>query len=151
MENVGEKKSMKTSLNICIYKDFLFFFLKDKFYPDLTLCILFIWTHSSCLQTHQKRASDTVTDGCEPPCGCWELNSGPLEEQTAFLITGLPLQPSLFLFVHIYVCLHKFLCHLHAHTWQGQKRPGAGVTGSRELPAMGAKNWSGSGSGHPRE
>jgi hypothetical protein len=20
------------------------------------------------------------TDGCEPPCGCWDLNSGPLEE-----------------------------------------------------------------------
>ena len=29
----------------------------------------------------QKRASDPITDGCEPPCGCWELNSGPLEEQ----------------------------------------------------------------------
>jgi hypothetical protein len=28
---------------------------------------------------HQKRASDLITDGCEPPCGCWELNSGPLE------------------------------------------------------------------------
>ena len=33
------------------------------------------------LQTHQKRASDLITDGCEPPCGFWELNSGPLEEQ----------------------------------------------------------------------
>jgi hypothetical protein len=22
----------------------------------------------------------TVTDGCEPPCGYWELNSGPLKE-----------------------------------------------------------------------
>jgi hypothetical protein len=22
------------------------------------------------------------SDGCEPPCGCWELNSGPLEEQS---------------------------------------------------------------------
>lgn len=21
-----------------------------------------------------------VTDGCEPPCGCWELNPDPLEE-----------------------------------------------------------------------
>jgi hypothetical protein len=31
----------------------------------------------NCLQTYQKRASDPVTDGCEPPCGCWELNSGP--------------------------------------------------------------------------
>ena len=40
-----------------------------------------------CLQTLQKRASDFVTDGCEPPCGCWDLNSGPLEEQLALLTT----------------------------------------------------------------
>ena len=26
-----------------------------------------------------------VTDGCEPPCGCWDLNSGPLGEQLALL------------------------------------------------------------------
>jgi hypothetical protein len=24
-------------------------------------------------------------DGCEPPCGCWDLNSGPLEEQSVLL------------------------------------------------------------------
>jgi hypothetical protein len=27
----------------------------------------------------QKRASDPITDGYEPPCVCWELNSGLLE------------------------------------------------------------------------
>jgi hypothetical protein len=32
-----------------------------------------------------KEASDPITDGCEPPCGCWELNSGPLEEQPVLL------------------------------------------------------------------
>jgi hypothetical protein len=25
-------------------------------------------------------------DGCEPPCGCWHLNSGPLEEQAASVL-----------------------------------------------------------------
>jgi hypothetical protein len=30
-------------------------------------------------------ASGPITDGCEPPCGCWELNSGPLEEQSELL------------------------------------------------------------------
>ena len=25
---------------------------------------------------------DPITDGCNPPCGCWELNSRPLEEQS---------------------------------------------------------------------
>ena len=29
----------------------------------------------------QKRASDALGDGCKAPRGCWELNSGPLEEQ----------------------------------------------------------------------
>jgi hypothetical protein len=24
-------------------------------------------------------------DGCEPPCGCWDLNLGPLEGQSALL------------------------------------------------------------------
>jgi len=34
-----------------------------------------------------------ITDGCEPPCGCWELNSGPLEEQPVLLTTEPSLQP----------------------------------------------------------
>ncbi|KRY62753.1 hypothetical protein T4D_499, partial [Trichinella pseudospiralis] len=29
----------------------------------------------------QKRAPDLITGGCEPPCACWDLNSGPSEEQ----------------------------------------------------------------------
>jgi hypothetical protein len=36
-------------------------------------------------KTHQKRASDLITDGCELPCGCSDLNSGPLEEQSVLL------------------------------------------------------------------
>jgi hypothetical protein len=31
-----------------------------------------------------EEASDPITDGCEPPRGCWELNSGPPEEQLVF-------------------------------------------------------------------
>ena len=43
----------------------------------------------------QKRAPDIITDGCEPPCGCWELNSGPLEEQPVLLTTEpYPQHPS---------------------------------------------------------
>ena len=33
-----------------------------------------------------------VTDGCKPPCGCWELISGPLEEQSGLLTTEPSLQ-----------------------------------------------------------
>ena len=34
-----------------------------------------------------------VTDGCKSPCGCWDWNAGPLEEETFFLITEVSLQP----------------------------------------------------------
>jgi len=52
-----------------------------------------MWIQCGSLHTHQKRASDPITDGCEPPCGCWELNSGPLEEQRVILTSEPSLQP----------------------------------------------------------
>jgi hypothetical protein len=55
--------------------------------------IYFMWAHCHSLQTHQKRASDPNTDGCEPPCGYWKLNSGPLEEQSVLLTAEPSLQP----------------------------------------------------------
>jgi hypothetical protein len=42
---------------------------------------------------HQKRALDLITDGCEPPCGSWELNSEPLEEQSVLSAAEPSLQP----------------------------------------------------------
>jgi hypothetical protein len=32
-----------------------------------------------------------VTDGCEPPCGSWELNQGPLKEQPMSITVELSL------------------------------------------------------------
>ena len=51
----------------------------------LNIYLLYLWVQCRYLQTHQKRASDPMTDGRELPCGCWELNLGPLEEQSVFL------------------------------------------------------------------
>jgi hypothetical protein len=71
------------SVNIC----------KDLFIY-LFVCLFIWWVHCSCLQTHQKRASDPITDGCEPQFGCWELNLEPLEQQQSVLLTTeLFLQP----------------------------------------------------------
>jgi hypothetical protein len=72
-------------------------------------------THFRCLQTHQKKASGTITDGCEPPCGYWELNSGPLEEQSVLLTA----EPSLQLFLKIGNWLRKteFLMHISLLDW----------------------------------
>jgi hypothetical protein len=49
---------------------------QDLFFKDLFIL------HCCCLQTHHKRALDPITDSCESPCGCWELNSEPLEKQS---------------------------------------------------------------------
>jgi hypothetical protein len=70
---------------ICIYTIviILVFLIKKIFFKDLF--ILYMWVHCHCLETHQKRASDSITDDCEPPSSCWELNSGPLEEQSMLL------------------------------------------------------------------
>jgi hypothetical protein len=37
---------------------------------------------------------DPTTDGCEPPCGYWKLNLGPLEEQSMLLTPKPSLQPT---------------------------------------------------------
>ena len=47
------------------------------------------------MYTPQKRASDLITDGCEPPCGSWDLNSGPSEELSVLLTAEPSLQPGL--------------------------------------------------------
>ena len=56
-----------------------FLFLRFIYYYSLV--------HCSCLQMHQKRTSDLIMGSCEPPCGCWDLNSGPLEVQSVLLPT----------------------------------------------------------------
>ena len=40
---------------------------------------------SACTHTCQNSALDPIIDGCEPPCDCLDLNSGPLEEQPVLL------------------------------------------------------------------
>jgi hypothetical protein len=64
----------------------LSFSLPSFLYLDLLV-------HCNCLQIAQKRESDLITDGCEPPCGCWDLNSEPSEEQSVLLTTEPSIQP----------------------------------------------------------
>jgi hypothetical protein len=88
--------------------------------------------HCSCVQTHQKRALDPITeDGCEPPCGCGELNSGPLEEQSVLLTAEPPLQPPF----HLLLKLHPLTAgHFHPEVAYfgvyGNQRHGVLVSGS---------------------
>jgi len=47
------------------------------------------------LQSDTELPGTGVTDGCEPPCGFWELNPSPLQEQQVLLISKPSLQPHL--------------------------------------------------------
>jgi hypothetical protein len=47
----------------------------------------------ACMPAGQKRAPNLTIDGYEPPGGCWELNSGPVEEQPVLLTAEPSLQP----------------------------------------------------------
>ena len=75
---------------------FVFFLIKNAFY--LWTCfvfysLLFFFFKIYLLlyiSTFQKRALDLIMGGCEPPCSCWDLNSGPSEEQSVLL----PAEPS---------------------------------------------------------
>jgi hypothetical protein len=57
--------------------------------------IYFIYLmYMSILQLSSDTPEDPITDGSEPPCSCWDLNSGPLEEQSVLLTTEPSLQPN---------------------------------------------------------
>jgi hypothetical protein len=77
---------------------------KNSFLNILLMCLIHfkplcmetfkeLFVYFMCMSTHQKRSSDPITDGYKPPCGCWQLNSGPLEEQSVLLTDEPPLQP----------------------------------------------------------
>jgi hypothetical protein len=65
--------------------------------------------------THYTMISHPITVGCELPGECWELNSGPLEEQPV-LLTAEPLpSPSM------YVCVNMH--HMHAVLREARRDP----------------------------
>ena len=89
------------TLYVCPLSDMLFFFFfycLDCFSFFLFLTLIY-YTYSFW-PTGQKRVPDPITDNCEPSCRCWELNSGPLQEQAMLLTSEPSLQPSAMPFIH---------------------------------------------------
>jgi hypothetical protein len=74
---------------------FFFFFLIYFYFSVLEFCLYDVTGFPG----------SGVTDRWEPPCGCWELNLGSLEQQTVFLTTEPSFQPlDSFLKVIFFVC-----------------------------------------------
>ena len=53
---------------------FLFSFFLKIYYYKYTVAVF-----------RNSRRGCQISLCCEPPCGCWDLNSGPSEEQTVLL------------------------------------------------------------------
>jgi hypothetical protein len=66
-------------------------------------------------------ASDLITGGCELPCGCWDLNSEPSEEQSVLLTAepSLQLWPLFCLFVWLVGWLIGWLVGWFGLVWFG--------------------------------
>ena len=82
-----------------------------SFILNIYLFILCIWVHCNCFQTHRKRESDHIAYGCEPQRGCWELTSGPLDEQSVLLTTDPSFYPQLLYRYYAYAT-HLRILHL---------------------------------------
>ena len=59
------------------------------FPKDTLIYFMYVSTLSLFSDTPEE---DLITDGCEPQCGCWDLNSRPLKEQSVLLIAEPSLQ-----------------------------------------------------------
>lgn len=70
---------------------FKYLFLSSMYVFCLHVCI---YMHVYLVSAYMRRRfpGSAVADGCEPPCGFWELSSGPSQEQVV-LTAERSLQP----------------------------------------------------------
>jgi hypothetical protein len=68
------------------------------FWSFLKKCAL-VFCLRMCLCKGAKPPGTGVTESCELPCGCWELNPGHLEEQPVLLTPEPSVQPHISVFV----------------------------------------------------
>jgi hypothetical protein len=60
--------------------------LNSYLFIYLLIYLFIICVYTVAVFRHSRREHQIfVTDGCEPPCGCWDLDLGPLEEQSVLL------------------------------------------------------------------
>jgi hypothetical protein len=82
--------------------------LKKKFFK---IYLFIIYKYSVAVFRHTRRGHQIPLQILvEPPCGWWDLNSGPLEEQSVLLTAEPPLQPpTCFLIAPRTICPHNDL------------------------------------------
>jgi hypothetical protein len=77
----------------------------------LRFILFIICKYTVAVFRHTRRGHQiSLMGGCEPPCGCWDLNSGPLEEHWVLLTTEPSLQPPPPTFPHLFLFYYSDLC-----------------------------------------
>jgi hypothetical protein len=72
------------------------------------MCIRWVPSASGGLEEGIRSPGTGVRGGCELPCGCWELNSGPLEEYPVLLTLSHlsnPFKWNIYLFIYLFIYL----------------------------------------------
>ena len=88
--------------------------LSDLFFFNFCKDLFISYVHRvqpPCTPASQKRATALITDGCEPQCRCWELNSGPPEEKSVLLTSESSLQPYSQIFMQSLFIKIQSKCH----------------------------------------
>lgn len=69
-------------------------YILDSFsFKDIFINLMYMSILPACTDGGIRSYGATFIDGCELPCGHWELNSGQLEDQLVLLITEPSLRP----------------------------------------------------------
>jgi hypothetical protein len=71
----------------------------------------------ACLCEGARSSETGVTDTCRLSYRCWELNSGPLKEQSVLLTMKPSLQPLIFLIIMYVSVLPTHVSVHYVHAW----------------------------------
>lgn len=85
---LSQKKFLKKDLFICILCALVGFCLRVS-----STFMQFLYGQKKVLAAPNHNPGTEITDSCELPLGCRELNRDPLQEQLVFLNAGPSLQP----------------------------------------------------------
>ena len=86
-------------------------------------CFVCMYVCAWCLKRPEEGVSSPrigVTDSCEPSCGSWELNPGPLKEQPVLLNSESHLQPPVTF--NIRIINWRSLGYCGIAEWEGNQR-----------------------------
>lgn len=117
-ETLNNKCAPETDTHIYVnwYFKINFYSVSRDFCQSVCLCTTCI--QCSRVQKTIRSPRPEVADGCEPPCECWESDSGPLEEKPLLLTAEPSLQLPRWLLRWYQEHTWTKGCHLRKRFWK---------------------------------